>query len=86
MIADVREQIDVFLALDNEPSKIEATIESETVRLAGELRSRESVEALARVVAQTPGVVKVDSSLLGWVENAARSKPKSLRHRPRLPI
>ena len=52
------EQIDVFLALDNDPAQVEATIENGTVRLGGELRSRESVEALERVVAQTPGVVE----------------------------
>ncbi len=86
VIADVHEQIDVFLALDNAPSQVEATIENDTVRLAGELRSRESVEALTRVVAQTPGVIKVDSSSLRWVENAARSQPKSRRDRLRLPI
>jgi CBS domain-containing protein len=83
--AEVREQIEDFLALAEEFSQLDVGVQSGEVRLGGSVRHRGTAEALAGRVARVPGVVGVHSEL-SWVEDDSKPKQEPVRERPRYPL
>jgi CBS domain-containing protein len=77
---DVRETIESFLALENDLSQVDVSLEDGEVTLGGSVRRRSAAEALPGRVARVAGVVGVRSELT-WLEDD--SKPKRVLPRER---
>lgn len=76
--ADVRETVAYILALENDASQLQATVEAGEVSLAGKVARRSAAEAVAGMTASIPGVIAVHSSLT-WAEDdrkASRGHPR----------
>lgn len=65
---DVTDQLDLYRALWNGRSRIDAHVADGTITLSGELRLRSEAEILPKVIAKVPGVVEVTSELT-WTED-----------------
>jgi len=65
---DVREQLDLYRALWNGSTRIDANVADGAITLTGVLRLRSEAEVLPRVIAKVPGVVAVTSELT-WDED-----------------
>lgn len=65
---DVREQIDLYRAMWNGGSRVEAHVVGGDILLTGTLRLRSEAEILPKVIAKVPGVVGVTSEL-SWTED-----------------
>jgi CBS domain-containing protein len=66
--AEVRRHIEYFLALEDDPSQIDVTVEEGELTLTGTLRRGSTAEALPAFVERVPGIVGVRSDL-GWIED-----------------
>jgi CBS domain-containing protein len=65
---DVTDQLDLYRALWNGGSPVEASVADGAVTLNGQLRLRSEAEILPKVIAKVPGVVEVASELT-WTED-----------------
>jgi CBS domain-containing protein len=71
VLAEVREQVDYFLALAGDFSQVEANLTDGELKLSGSVRRRSSAEELPRFLGKVPGVVGVVSELT-WLEDDSR--------------
>lgn len=65
---DVTDQLNLYRALWNGGSRIDARVADGAITLTGELRLRSEAEILPKVIAKVPGVVEVTSELT-WSED-----------------
>jgi CBS domain-containing protein len=65
---EVTDQLNLYRALWNGASRIDAHVADGAITLSGELRLRSEAEVLPKVIAKVPGVVEVTSELT-WTED-----------------
>jgi CBS domain-containing protein len=65
---DIREQLNLYRALWNGSSRLDARVAGGAIVLTGSLRLRSEAEILPKVVAKVPGVVEVASELT-WADD-----------------
>jgi CBS domain-containing protein len=75
---EVRDQVEYFLALADDFSQFDVSVDGGEATLGGRVRRRSSAEAVPRMVARIPGVVGVTSEL-SWLEDDSRSRGVTAR-------
>jgi CBS domain-containing protein len=82
---EIRDQVDYFLTLVDDLSRVEVSVEDGEVVLRGTVRRRSSADALAAVIARIPGIVDVRSEL-AWSEADSKERRPLIRPRDRYPV
>lgn len=82
---DVRHQIEYFLALEDDFSKVDVSVDEGELTLGGRVRRRSTAEFLLGFVAKVPGVVGIRSELT-WIEGDSKANRPRTRERVRHPV
>jgi len=85
VVAEAREQVEYFLAVADDLSRVEVSLTGGELTLGGAVRRRSSAEQLPRHLARVPGVVSVVSELT-WLEDDTRPERARVRERAHYPV
>lgn len=82
---EVRDQVEYLLALEDDFSDVDVSVEGGEATLGGRVRRRSTTEAVTGLVAKVPGIVGVRSELT-WVEDDSKPRRAPVRERTRYPL
>jgi hypothetical protein len=85
VVREARKHVEYFLALADDFSQVDVSLEEGEVTLAGRVRRRSSADEVAGYVARVPGVIGVSSELT-WLEDDTKLQRTGTRERSRNPV